>query len=52
VLAALDGGATTLDELARTSGLEPGPLAGSLALLELAHVVSVEDGVVRRTRAS
>ena len=52
VLAALDAGDATLDELGRTSGLEPGPLAGSLALLELAHVVAVEDGVVRRTRAS
>ena len=52
VLAALDAGDATLDELGRTSGLEPGPLAGSLALLELAHVVSVEDGVVRRTRTS
>jgi DNA processing protein len=52
VLAALDAGAATLDELGRTTGLEPGELAGALTLLELAHVVSVEDGVVRRARTS
>ena len=52
VLAALDEGDATLDELGRTSGLEPGALAGALTLLELSGVVSVEDGVVRRTRTS
>ena len=52
VLAALDEGDATLDELGRTSGLEPGALAGALTLLELSGVVSSDDGVVRRTRTS
>jgi len=52
VLAALDEGDATLDELGRTSGLEPGALACALTLLELSGVVSSDDGVVRRTRTS
>lgn len=48
VLAALDQGRATLDELGRAAALEPGPLAATLALLELAGVLSVEDGAARR----
>ena len=49
LLAAVEAGGRTLDELGRTTGLPAGPLAGALSLLELAGVVTVEDGEVRRT---
>jgi DNA processing protein len=51
VLEALVSGAATSDELARASGLGAGELAAALALLELAGVVAVEEGVVRSTIA-
>ena len=49
LLAAVEEGGRTLDELGRTTGLAAGPLAAALSLLELAGVVSAEDGEVRRT---
>jgi DNA processing protein len=49
VLGALAEGASTLDELGRRCVLEPGRLAGVLALLELESLVVVDDGVVRRS---
>ncbi len=51
VLGALAVGAGTADELARTTGLSAGDLAGALAVLELAGAVAVEEGVVRSTIA-
>ena len=48
VLAALDQGGTTLDELGRAAALTAGELAAALAFLELAGAVSIEDGEVRR----
>jgi len=51
VLEAMAGGASTADEIARTSGLAAGPLAAALAVLELAGSVVVEEGVVRSTIA-
>ncbi len=47
VLEALGDGAATLDELGRRCGLDPGLLAGALALLELESLVVVDAGVVR-----
>ena len=49
VFGALAEGAATLDELGRRCVLEPGRLAGALALLELESLVVVDDGVVRRS---
>ncbi len=49
VLAALDEGRGTVDELVRATSLGPGRLAGTLALLELTGTVTVADGAVRRT---
>ena len=49
LLAAVEEGGRTLDELGRATGLTAGPLAAALSLLELAGAVSVEDGEVRRT---
>ncbi len=51
VLAAVEAGAGTPDELSRATGLAAGELAAALALLELARVVAVDEGVVRSTIA-
>jgi DNA processing protein len=51
VLEALAAGASTADELARTTGLAAGDLATTLTLLELAGRIAVEEGVVRSTIA-
>jgi DNA processing protein len=51
VLDALAAGGATADELARATGLAAGELAGTLAVLELAGAVAVEEGVVRSTIA-
>ena len=48
VLAAVDGGASTVDQLARATGLSPGAVAGILVELELGGVVEVTAGIVRR----
>ena len=48
VLAAVDGGASTVDQLARATGLSPGAVAGILVELELRGVVEVTAGIVRR----
>ena len=48
---ALAEGASTLDELSRTTGLQAGELAGVLAILELEGIVSVDEGIVRSTIA-
>jgi DNA processing protein len=47
VLERLADGAASADELARTTGLEPGPLAAALAELELAGLASEADGRYR-----
>ncbi|HEY3206146.1 MAG TPA: DNA-processing protein DprA, partial [Gaiellaceae bacterium] len=47
VLEQLADGAASADELARTIGLEPGPLAAALAELELAGLASEADGRYR-----
>jgi DNA processing protein len=46
-LARLADGAASADELARETGLGPGPLAAALAELELAGVVAEADGCYR-----
>jgi DNA processing protein len=51
VLAAIAAGAATPDGLTRATGLAAAELASALALLELAGVVSLDDGVVRSTIA-
>jgi DNA processing protein len=51
VLAAIAAGAATPDGLTRATGLDAAELASALALLELAGVVSLDDGVVRSTIA-
>ena len=51
VLAAVEGAARTVDELGRATGLAPGDLAATLALLELAGAVAVDEGMVRSTIA-
>jgi DNA processing protein len=48
VLAALDAGAATADELVRESGLTPAATAAALTELELAGLVSGAAGVYRR----
>jgi DNA processing protein len=48
VLAALDAGATTADELTRLAGLDPAATATALTELELAGLVSSAGGVFRR----
>jgi DNA processing protein len=48
---ALAGGASTLDELSRSTGIAAGELAAALALLELEGIVSVDEGMVRSTIA-
>jgi DNA processing protein len=47
VLERLADGATSADELARATDLEPGPLAAGLAELELAGLVAEADGRYR-----
>jgi DNA processing protein len=49
VLDAIAEGASTLDALGRRCALEPGRLAGALAVLELESLVVVDDGIVRRS---
>jgi len=51
VLTAVEAGATTIDELTRATRLGAGELAATLALLELAGAVAVDEGVVRSTIA-
>ena len=51
VLSALASGAGTADELSRSTGIGAPELATALALLELAGVVVVDDGMVRSTIA-
>jgi DNA processing protein len=46
-LARLADGAASADELARATGLEPGPLAAGLAELELAGLVAEAEGCYR-----
>jgi DNA processing protein len=46
-LGRLTDGAASADELARATGLEPGPLAAALAELELAGLVGEADGRYR-----
>jgi DNA processing protein len=50
VLARLRDGAASADELARTTALEPGPLAAVLAELELSGAVAQAEGVYREVR--
>ena len=47
VLERLADGAASADELSRTTGLDPGPLAAALAELELARFASEADGRYR-----
>jgi DNA processing protein len=47
VVERLTGGAASADELARATGLEPGPLAAALAELELAGLATEADGRYR-----
>jgi DNA processing protein len=47
VLERLSDGVASADELARATGLEPGPLAAALAELELAGLASEADGRYR-----
>jgi DNA processing protein len=47
VLGRLADGAASADELARATGLEPGPLAAALAELELAGLATEADGRYR-----
>jgi DNA processing protein len=51
VIAAVAAGGGTSDELSRATGLGAAELAAALALLELAGVIAVDDGVVRSTIA-
>jgi DNA processing protein len=48
VLAAVDGGAATADDLVRATGLPPAAVAAALAELELAGAVHESAGVYRR----
>jgi len=48
VLTALDGGASTVDQLTRATGLPAGAVAGALVELELGGFVEVRAGVYRR----
>jgi predicted Rossmann fold nucleotide-binding protein DprA/Smf involved in DNA uptake len=47
VIERLTEGAASADELARATGLEPGPLAAALAELELAGLATEADGRYR-----
>jgi predicted Rossmann fold nucleotide-binding protein DprA/Smf involved in DNA uptake len=51
VLAAVEAGGGTTDELSRATGVGAGEVAAALALLELAGAVAVDEGVVRSTIA-
>ena len=51
VLAAVEAGAGTTDELSRATGVGAGEVAAALAMLELAGAVAVDEGVVRSTIA-
>ena len=51
VLAAVESGAGTPDELSRATGVGAGEIAAAIALLELAGAVAVDEGVVRSTIA-
>lgn len=48
VLAALENGASTVDEIARATGMTPGVAAGALVELELGGLVEVRAGIYRR----
>ena len=48
VLAALEAGASTVDEIARAAGMTPGAAAGALVELELGGLVEVRAGIYRR----
>ena len=48
VLAALDAGASTADEVTRLTGLPAGEVAAALVELELAGLVEARSGVYRR----
>jgi DNA processing protein len=52
VLAALDSGRATADQLSRATGLDPGVVAAALVELELAGRVVVDDGEVRSSIAT
>jgi DNA processing protein len=47
-LAALADGATTVDQVARRAGMDPGAAAAALVELELAGLVEVRAGIYRR----
>ena len=47
LLARLQDGALTADELVRASGIDPGEAAAALVELELARRIALEDGVYR-----
>ena len=48
VLAAVDAGAASADDVTRATGLSAGDVAGALVELELAGSLTVTDGVIRR----
>ena len=48
VLAAIEAGASTVDQIARATGLTPGEAAAALVELELAGLVEVRAGIYRR----
>jgi DNA processing protein len=48
VLAALDSGAVTADEVARVTGIDPAAAAAALTELELSGLVSAAAGIYRR----
>jgi DNA processing protein len=48
ILAALDQGATTADEIARATALDPAGVAVALTELELAGLVEARSGIYRR----
>ncbi len=48
VLAAVDGGAVTADEISRAAGIDPAAAAAALTELELAGLVSATAGIYRR----
>ncbi len=48
MLAALETGASTVDELARATGMTPGAVAAALVELELGGLVEVRAGIYRR----
>jgi DNA processing protein len=47
LLARLEGGALTADEIVRATGVDPGAGAAALVELELAGRITLEDGVYR-----